>query len=183
MGLTALVKTLLVKEELIQNLTLEKQALHLEVQNMQVILQRIQDIFLKMSVEDQKALSAAIENPEACEMIAMKENESSENIINETISETKDKGSGSTELSEHQERKLENLENVLSCEMQFINSCLDKPSVYSSPQSACSDNPLTTNAGAGASEGHIGCTSNKKHCRVKTMSFVLVETSLSQGST
>ncbi|KAH7666149.1 Ribosomal protein L4 domain-containing protein [Dioscorea alata] len=147
-------RTLLVKEELIQRLTSEKQALHLELQNLQVILQRIQCSFIKMSVEDQKALSLAIENPEACEIIDMKKNESSENIILE-ITKANDSGSGSTEHSDHQEQKVENIENELPSEKKFISPCINKPSVCFSPQSARCDYPLPTNAENSSSEGHI----------------------------
>ncbi|XP_042387100.1 coiled-coil domain-containing protein 18-like isoform X1 [Zingiber officinale] len=61
--------TLLVKDELIQRLTMEKQKLHLQLGKMEVVLRKIQDPVLKLISQDQEMLLPALGSQETRDMI------------------------------------------------------------------------------------------------------------------
>ncbi|XP_042392469.1 forkhead-associated domain-containing protein 1-like isoform X3 [Zingiber officinale] len=61
--------TLLVKDELIQRLTMEKQKLHLQLGKMEVVLRKIQDPALKLISQDQEMLLPALGSQETRDMI------------------------------------------------------------------------------------------------------------------
>ncbi|XP_065042058.1 uncharacterized protein LOC103986755 isoform X2 [Musa acuminata AAA Group] len=76
-------KTLLVKDEVIQRLTIEKQTLYLHLGNMEVMSRKIQDTLFNVNTEDHKLLSSFLGSQEMSDMISTAKNESLENIIQE----------------------------------------------------------------------------------------------------
>ncbi|RWW08381.1 hypothetical protein BHE74_00017903 [Ensete ventricosum] len=76
-------KTLLVKDEVIQRLTIEKQTLYLHLGNMEVMARKIQDTLFNVNTEDHKLLSSFLGSQEMSEMISTAKNERLKNIIEE----------------------------------------------------------------------------------------------------
>lgn len=60
--LEELKKALLVKDETIERLTSEKQSMHVELHNMEIALQKFQDLFISIGNEEMKSVSAISAN-------------------------------------------------------------------------------------------------------------------------
>ncbi|XP_058008811.1 uncharacterized protein LOC110643967 isoform X2 [Hevea brasiliensis] len=71
-------KNLLAKDAVIQNLISEKEALHCEVGNLAVILQKVKETVKNMDEEDKKALSSALKCQDDCGTVRTNEDNSGE---------------------------------------------------------------------------------------------------------
>ncbi|KAF5201777.1 RUN/FYVE domain protein, partial [Thalictrum thalictroides] len=73
-----LIKSLSMKDEVIQNITAEKKALRCEVRGLEIALRKIQDAVMSMEAEDQKLISSALEDHGECVESSEKENDRSD---------------------------------------------------------------------------------------------------------
>ncbi|XP_074381144.1 uncharacterized protein LOC141722521 [Apium graveolens] len=76
-------ETLLAKEEIIQSLILEKKALHFELNNLQVVIKKIQDFIRHMDEESKKAFSSMMASQQ-CVATKVEEKDRSEQTMEST---------------------------------------------------------------------------------------------------
>ncbi|OVA09111.1 hypothetical protein BVC80_9097g208 [Macleaya cordata] len=87
-------KSLSVKEDIIQNLTTEKKGLHFEVRGLEIILLKIQEAVMNMNAEDQKVFSSVLKGQEECPTMSEKENNRSNDMVQESREESPCRDSG-----------------------------------------------------------------------------------------
>ncbi|XP_020241378.1 keratin, type II cytoskeletal 8 isoform X2 [Asparagus officinalis] len=132
-------KALSAKEEAIQTLTSEKEALHLELQNLEISLQKIQDVVTNTNMEDKDELSPGEEDQEACRMVNREENGNLENIFQERgedIAKQSPVGCA-TENAVVISKEQHTIEDESSCKRTRVSPCLFKPPDNHSPRREC----------------------------------------------
>ncbi|KAF6153026.1 hypothetical protein GIB67_004245 [Kingdonia uniflora] len=131
------VKALLLKEEVIENLTAEKKALHFDVRRFEIILQKIQNAYLNMDAEDKKIFSSALEGQKECGAMDEKENDRTASAIQESREDSiyKDTEQGAAENTGSITR---DFRYAVSIESEECNSAANQPKeeFISNPQSA-----------------------------------------------
>ncbi|KAK3223154.1 hypothetical protein Dsin_010179 [Dipteronia sinensis] len=126
-------KNLSAKDIVIQNVISEKEALHLEVGSLGIVLRRIQDAVASMNQQDKKAFHSTLELKEEGDINTTIENKRIEDTV-QSGGESPTKASPSQENKSVGSELLDN-DNFTSCVSESASSRTE--SANSEPQSAC----------------------------------------------
>ncbi|KAL5759653.1 hypothetical protein ACOSQ2_018491 [Xanthoceras sorbifolium] len=119
----------------IQNLISEKEALHLEVGSLGIVLRRIQDAVAGMNQEDKKAFHSVLELKEECDINTTIENNRIEDAVQNGGERSPAKASPPCQENKSVGSELQDNDNFASCVSESDSSLPE--SANSEPQSAC----------------------------------------------
>ncbi|XP_041013695.1 myosin-7 isoform X1 [Juglans microcarpa x Juglans regia] len=150
-------KTLSAKDVVIQNLISEKEALHIELGTVSIILQKIQDVVTNMHEEDKREFSLILKWQEGCDTVMKTEDNGTENLPQSKIEKFPDKVSDTGK---------ENTASLLSEEYKKVGGPLQDQNTNGScmSESTCSELQLAASIrSVSFDDGKDNCTSSVHH--------------------
>ncbi|KAG7974949.1 hypothetical protein I3843_06G073400 [Carya illinoinensis] len=150
-------KTLSAKDVVIQNLISEKEALHIELGTVSIILQKIQDVVTNIHEEDKREFSLILKCQEGSDTVIKKENNGTEDLPQSKIEKFPDKVSDTGK---------ENTASLLSEEYKKVGGPLQDQNTNGScmSESTCSELQLAASIrSVSFDDGKDKCTSSVHH--------------------